>query len=119
MTGRIKKAKRQRELDELVFGVLVSFRHHGAMQWVDWHEMTRARRGERGLGTTTFSDAVKRLMGEGRVRMDANGSYLAIYDSGPGLLALRSGAGSVSESAVSDKAAQALAFLLKKPSDVL
>src|SRR6516164_1785758 len=98
MTGRIKKAKKQRELDELVFGVLVSFRHHGVMQWVDWHEMARARRGERGLGTTTFSDAVKRLMAEGRVRMEGDGSYLAIYDSGLGLLPLGSGTGSRSES---------------------
>jgi hypothetical protein len=33
MTGRIKKANKQRELDALVFGVLVSF---SALQWNDW-----------------------------------------------------------------------------------
>ena len=70
MTGPIKKARKQRELDELTFNVLSSFRQQGAMQWTDWYETTSARRGERGLGTTTFNDAVKRLMAEGQVRMD-------------------------------------------------
>ena len=70
MTGPIKKARKQRDLDELAFNVLSSFRQQGAMQWTDWYETTSARRGERGLGTTTFNDAVKRLMAEGQVRMD-------------------------------------------------
>ena len=48
MTGRIKKARQQRELDELVLGVLISFRQQGAMQWTDWYETTTARRGETG-----------------------------------------------------------------------
>src|SRR6516162_11552043 len=82
MTGPIKKAKKEQELDELVFNVLSSFRHQGVMQWTDWHETTSARRGERGLGTTTFSDAVKRLMAEGRVQIDGDGCYRVVaYDT--------------------------------------
>jgi len=81
MTGPIKKAKKEQELDELVFNVLSSFRHQGAMQWTDWYETTTARRGERGLGTTTFNDAVKRLMAEGRVQIDGDGCYRVAYDT--------------------------------------
>jgi len=81
MTGPIKKARKQRELDELAFNVLSSFRQQGAMQWTDWYETTTARRGERGLGTTTFNDAVKRLMAEGRVQMDKDGCYRVAYDA--------------------------------------
>src|SRR6516225_7509332 len=81
MTGPIKKAKKEQELDELVFNVLSSFRHQGAMQWTDWYETTSARRGERGLGTTTFNDAVKRLMAEGQVRMDKDECYRVAYDA--------------------------------------
>jgi hypothetical protein len=79
MTCRIKKARQQQELDALVFNVLATFRHQGALQWTDWHETTRARRGERGLGTTTFNDAVKRLMAQGRVQIDGDGCYRAAY----------------------------------------
>jgi hypothetical protein len=75
MTGPIKKAKKQRELDGLVFNVLASFRHQGAMQWTDWHETTSARRRKVGLGTGTFSAIVKRLMAQGRVQMDRDGCY--------------------------------------------
>ena len=81
MTGPIKKARKQRELDELTFNVLSSFRQQGAMQWTDWYETTSARRGERGLGTTTFNDAVKRLMAEGQVRMDKDECYRVAYDA--------------------------------------
>jgi len=81
MTGPIKKARKQRELDELAFNVLSSFRQQGAMQWTDWYETTSARRGERGLGTTTFNDAVKRLMAEGQVRMDKDECYRVAYDA--------------------------------------
>ena len=81
MTGPIKKARKQRELDELAFNVLSSFRQQGAMQWTDWYETTTARRGERGLGTTTFNDAVKRLMAEARVQIDGNGCYRVAYDA--------------------------------------
>jgi hypothetical protein len=78
MTGRIKKARMQQELDDLAFNVLSSFRHRGAMQWCDWHETTRARRGKIGLGTGTFSAVVKRLMAQGRVQMDRDGCYQAL-----------------------------------------
>jgi hypothetical protein len=78
MTGRIKKAKKQRELDALVINVLESFRHQGALQWTDWYETTSARRGEVGLGTGTFSAIVKRLMAQGRVQMDGDGCYRVV-----------------------------------------
>jgi hypothetical protein len=81
MTGPIKKAKKQRELDELVFNVLSSFRHQGAMQWTDWHETTRARRGKVGLGTGTFSNVVKRLMVQRRVQVDGDGCYRVVEDA--------------------------------------
>jgi hypothetical protein len=76
MTGRIKKAKKQRELDALVFNVLASF---SALQWNDWYETTTTRRGEKGLGTSTFSNAVKRLMAEERVQIDGDGYYRVAY----------------------------------------
>ena len=91
MTGRIKKARKQQELDELVFNVLSSFRHQGAMQWTDWHETTSARRGGRGLSTRTFSDVVKRLVASGRVRKDKDGCYEGVYsDAGDSILAANS-----------------------------
>jgi hypothetical protein len=91
MTGRIKKAGQQQELDALAFNVLASFRHQGALQWVDWYETTRARRGKVGLGTGTFSAIVKRLMAQGRVQIDADGCY-RVADSG-GISAASSPAG--------------------------
>ena len=81
MTGPIKKARKERELDELAFNVLSSFRQQGAMQWTDWYETTTARRGKPGLGATTFNDAVKRLMAEGQVRMDKDECYRVAYDA--------------------------------------
>jgi hypothetical protein len=81
MTGRIKKAKKERELDALAFNVLASFRHQGAMQWTDWHETTRARRGKVGLGTGTFSNVVKRLMAQGRVQVDGDRCYRVVEDA--------------------------------------
>jgi hypothetical protein len=79
MTGRIKKANQQRELDALTFNVLASFRHQGALQWTDWYETTKAKRGK--LSTSTFSEAVKRLTAEGWVQADADGAYQAIFDA--------------------------------------
>jgi hypothetical protein len=117
--GRIKKAKKQQELDALVFNVLASFQHHGAIQWTDWYETTRVKRGERGLGNTTFSDAVKRLMAEARVQIDGDGCYFAVFDAELGPIPLGSGVGNLSGS-VGDKAAQALEHLLsRKPSGVV
>ena len=78
MTGPIKKARKQQELDELAFNVLSSFRHQGAMQWTDWHETTSARRGKVGLGTGTFSAIAKRLMAQGRVQVDGDGCYRVV-----------------------------------------
>jgi hypothetical protein len=65
VTGRFKKAMKERELDTLVFNVLASF---GAMQWVEWYETTKVRRGEKGLGSDTFCIAIKRLMAKKQVR---------------------------------------------------
>jgi hypothetical protein len=61
MTGPIKKARMQQDLDALAFKVLLSFRQQGGMRWTDWFETTRAQRGKLGLGTGTFSETVKRL----------------------------------------------------------
>src|SRR5262249_52759084 len=68
----------QRELDALAFSVLLSF---GAMQWTDWYETTRTRRGKLGLGTGTFSETVKRLTAEGRVQVDKDGCYQVVLDA--------------------------------------
>ena len=77
MTGRIKQANKDRELEELAFSVLLSFRHQGAMQWVDWYETSAARRG-RGLSTRTFSAVVKKLMVNGQVQKDKDNCYRAV-----------------------------------------
>ena len=81
MTGPIKKANMQRELAALAFNVLISFRQQGAMQWTDWFETTRARRGKLGLGPGTFSETVKRLTAEGRVQVDGDGCYRVVLDA--------------------------------------
>jgi hypothetical protein len=81
MTSRIKKANMQRELDALAFSVLVSFRQQGAMQWGDWFQTTRTKRGKLGLGTGTFSETVKRLMAAGRVQIDKAGCYQVVFDA--------------------------------------
>jgi predicted Zn finger-like uncharacterized protein len=75
------EAKKERELDALAFGVLSSFRHQGALQWTDWYETTRARRGKPGLGTGTFSEIVKRLVAQGRVQLDGDGCYQVVFDT--------------------------------------
>jgi hypothetical protein len=76
MTSRIKKANKQRELDALVFNMLAS---SGALQWTDWYEMTATKRGEKGLGTSTFSNVIKRLMAEKRVQLDSDKYYQVAY----------------------------------------
>jgi hypothetical protein len=88
MTGRIKKAKKQRELEELVLSVLISYRQQGAMQWTDWYETTRARRGKWGLGTGTFSETVKRLTAKGQVQTDGDGCYQVAFDAGDAMDAM-------------------------------
>jgi len=79
----MKKANQQRELDALAFNVLTSFR--GGMQWTDWHQTTRTRRGKQGLGTGTFSEIVKRLTAQQRVQIDEHGCYRVIDDAVGGL----------------------------------
>jgi hypothetical protein len=81
MTGPIKKANMQQALDALAFSVLLSFRQQGAMQWTDWFQTTRMRRGKHGLGPGTFSEAVKRLMANGRLQVDGDGCYQAVFDA--------------------------------------
>jgi hypothetical protein len=71
----------QRELDALAFSVLLSFRQQGAMQWTDWFQTTRTRRGKLGLGPGTFSETVKRLMAEERVQIDKYGCYQVVLDA--------------------------------------
>jgi hypothetical protein len=76
----VKKARKQQELEAMAFNVLASFRQQGGMPWTDWHQTTNAKRGgKRGLSTRTFSDVVKRLVANGRVRKDKNGCYEGIY----------------------------------------
>jgi hypothetical protein len=116
MTCRLKKAKQQRELDDLVFSVLVSCRHYGAIQWVDWHELTRVKRGQRGIGHSTFADAVKRLVSEGRVRRYDEGCYQAAFFENAGLESGLVTPGSNFGSAVPDAAMQALEQLLSRKS---
>jgi len=82
----LKKARKHQALDALVLSVLASFRQHGPMQWTDWHQSARAKRGgKRGLATQTFDEAVKRLVANGRVRKDKNGCYEGIYSAGEGV----------------------------------
>ena len=81
MTSPIKKANMERALDALAFSVLVSFRQQGAMQWTDWFETTRTRRGKLGLGPGTFSETVKRLIAQGRAQVDGDGYYRIVDDA--------------------------------------
>ena len=81
MTSPIKKANMERALDALAFSVLVSFRQQGAMQWTDWFETTRTRRGKPGLGPGTFSETVKRLIAQGRAQVDGDGYYRIVDDA--------------------------------------
>jgi hypothetical protein len=78
-----KKARKQQELDTLVFSVLASYRQQGPMQWTDWYQATVVKKGgKRGMSTRTFSDAVIRLVANGRVRKDENGHYEGVYSAG-------------------------------------
>jgi hypothetical protein len=81
MSGPIKKAAMQQALDALAFSVLIGFRHQGALQWTNWFQTTRTRRGKHGLSPGSFSEAVKRLMTNGRVQVDEGGAYRAVFDA--------------------------------------
>jgi hypothetical protein len=75
----LKKARKHQELDALVLSVLASYRQQGPMQWTDWHQEARAKRGgKRGLATETFAAAVRRLLAKERVRKDENGCYVYV-----------------------------------------
>jgi hypothetical protein len=91
MTGPIKKANMQQALDALVFSVLVGFRQQGGMQWTDWFETTRTRRGKVGLGPGTFSEAVKRLTAQGRVQIAGDGGYQVVFDAAEDAVADKGG----------------------------
>jgi hypothetical protein len=95
------------------------------MRWSDWFEFTKAIQGDCGLGATTFSDCVKRLLDRGRIRRSQiakNRFYQAIFtprslSGGISTKGENGGSDHGSVTQASDKATQALAFLLhKKPS---
>jgi hypothetical protein len=110
------RQRRQRQLDHLAFNVLAA-RHIGPDSWMrsmEWLESTKARRGEQGLGHTTFADCIRRLLDQGRIRKSQiakNVFYQAIFV--PGNL---SGIDSDCQESfvVPDKAAQALKHLLNR-----
>ena len=112
------RQRRERQLDALAFGILAG-RYTGPDSWttsMEWLELTKARRGEQGLGHTTFSDCIKRLLDKGRVRRSQiakNRFYQAIFGPGNSL-----GTGNDENDdlivSVPDKAAEALAVLLNK-----
>jgi hypothetical protein len=113
------------------------------MRWTDWFQLTKAKCGLLGLGNTTFSDCTKRLIDQGRIRKSQvakNIFYQPIFvlgSSGVKASSTRSLAGEASSRSepssrsengggdhgsvapAPDKAAQALAFLLKKPLNVI
>src|SRR6516162_5494296 len=108
------KTRRQHELDRLAFEVLAA-RHTGPeswMRWSDWFELTKAKQSNCGLGNTTFSDCVRRLMHQGKVRRSQiakNRFYQVIFTPGSS-----SGVDCQESSVVLDKAAQALEQLLSR-----
>jgi len=115
------KMRRQRELDQLAFEVLAARMEW--MRWTDWFELTKATRGDLGLGTAIFSECVKRLLDQGKIRRSQiakNRFYQAIFTSGSLQEADLLKSGCQESSVVLDKAAQALAVLLnRKPMGVV
>jgi hypothetical protein len=85
-----------------------------------WLELTKAQRGEQGLGHTTFADCIRRLLDKQKIRRSSiakNRFYQAIFLPGnlPGIES-----DCQESSVVPDKAAQALEHLLnRKPPSVL
>ena len=112
------KTRRQRELDQLAFGILDA-RHTGPetwMCWTDWFELTKARQGDLGLGPATFSDCIRRLMDQGKVKRSQiakNRFYGVIFTSGSSPEVISS---HDSAAPTSDKAVQALEHLLNRKS---
>jgi hypothetical protein len=121
------KTRRQRELDRLALEVLAG-RHTGSeswTRWTDWMELIKARRGDRGLGNTTVSECTKRLLDQGRIRRSPqiakNRFYQAMFPPGSssGVVSSKGENGGSDHDPVtpaSDKATQALAFLLNRKS---
>jgi hypothetical protein len=109
------------------------------MRWTDWFRLTKAKCGILGLGNTTFSECTKRLLDQEKVRKSQAAKNIfyqpifALGSSGVKASSTRSSVGEASPSTRSDnggsgrdlvapapdKAAQALAFLLKKPPNVI
>jgi hypothetical protein len=127
------KTRRQRKLDRVAFEILAAqhTKPETWMRWTDWFQLTKAKCGLSGLGTTTFTECTKRLLDQGRIKksqVEKNRFYQAVFtlESSSGV---RSEAGPGSENGGSghdpvapalDKAAQALAFLLnRKPPGVV
>jgi hypothetical protein len=123
------KVRRQRKLDRLAFEVLTAqhIEPDSWMRWTDWFQLTKAKCGILGLGNTTFSECTKRLIAQGKIRQSQianNRFYQAVFTprSLPRAVPSRSESSGNGDGPVApalDKAAQALAFLLKKPPNVI
>jgi AAA domain len=106
-TKKTGKEARQEELDWLVLirAMQLSKPPEHLIQYSEWFELTKAKRKE-GLGTETFSKAVKRLTGSGKVRkvgelyqvVAGEAEAAAEATSGPGAAAFTSTSGSTSGS---------------------
>jgi hypothetical protein len=84
------------------------------MRYTDWFQQTKAKCGLLGLGNTTFSDCIKRLLDQGKIRKSQiakNRFYQAVFIPGN---ALGIESGRQESSVVLDKAAQALEQLSRK-----
>ena len=115
------KTRRQRKLDRVAFETLAA-QHTEPDSWMrytDWFQLTKAKCGLLGLGNTTFSDCIKRLLNQGKIRKSQiakNRFYQAVFILGNSLGIENDRQES---SAVLDKAAQALEQLSRKSSSVL
>jgi hypothetical protein len=115
------KARRQRDLDRLAFNVLAG-RYTGPNSWMTsmtWLELTKAQRGERGLGHTTFANCIRRLLDQGKVKRSQiakNRFYQAIFVPGNSLGIEND---CQESSVVPDVAAQALEQLNRKSPGVI
>jgi hypothetical protein len=114
------KQRRQRQLDQLAFEILAA-RHTEWTRWTDWFELVKAKQNDCGLGNTTFSDCVRRLLSQGKARQSQiakNRFYQAVFAPGSWVGADLSKNGRPSSVAL-DVAAQALEQLSRKSSGVV
>src|SRR6516164_8230538 len=115
------RQRRERQLDQLAFGILAG-RYTGPESWtrsMEWLELTKARRGEQGLGHTTFADCIRRLLDQGKVKrcqIAKNRFYQAIFVPGNSLGIEND---CQESSVVPDVAAQALEQLNRKSPGVI